>query len=879
MKRTATLWKRRMIVGVVVGAGALGVGAAALQTARITLGVQPDGGALTPTNQTVTPVGVVQRIQGDRPKDLALSPDGRVVAVLTVSAVRMYSAEGELLTTLPRPGGPLGIAWAPDGRAFYQSLSNGKVARVEWRPGAEPISTEYAVEEPGQPVPPGQPRSPQSAGIAVSPDGGRLYVALAARNSVAVIGLPDGALEATIPVGVCPYRLALSPDGRKLLVANRGGRRADDDPAAEKSAGTPVRVDRATDAALRGSVSIIDVATGRSDEVDVGRQPSAIAFAPDGSRAYVANSDDDTVSALDVEARQVVGVIGVRPLEDPGFGQMPTSLAVDAAGKRLYVACGGGNAVAVIDLGGRPVLAGYVPTGWFPIALAERGGRLYVASSKGIGARPDLAVPRYGVHASVGTVQFVSPADLADLPSLTRQVAGNNHWGAEPPARRGVAARPIPERVGEPSLFRHVIYIIKENHTYDSTLGDMPEGNGDKQLCLFGEDVTPNQHKLAREFVLLDNTYTSGTNSADGHQWTSSSVCNAYQEQNYNSNTRSYPYDGGDPLAYSPAGFLWTAAARSHVSVRVYGEFVNHPLIEDLRASGPSRATEGARGADRGAVTRVRRRGATWTDLWNDYKSGGKRFRITAHTDNAALRRFLHPNFIGFPQIVSDQWRADQYLADLARFEKTGRMPALSILLLPNNHTSGTTPGMPTPRAAVADNDLALGRIVEAVSKSRFWKDTLILVIEDDSQLGLDHVDGHRTTAFCISAYTKRRTVVSEPFNHTSFLRTIELVLGIPALNRFDRTAVSLAACFADTPDFEPYSAAPNRIPLDEMNKPAAALRGEARRLAIASARQDWSGLDRANARVVAEAAWHSVKPKTPFPVASFHPPSDGDAD
>jgi hypothetical protein len=186
---------------------------------------------------------------------------------------------------------------------------------------------------------------------------------------------------------------------------------------------------------------------------------------------------------------------------------------------------------------------------------------------------------------------------------------------------------------------------------------------------------------------------------------------------------------------------------------------------------------------------------------------------------------------------------------------------------------------MPTPRAAVADNDLALGRIVEALSKSRFWRETLILVIEDDSQFGLDHVDGHRTTAFCISPYTKRGVVISDPFNHTSLIRTMELALGIPALNRFDRTATPMTSCFTRTPDLEPYVAVPNRVPLDELNKPATALRGAARRLAVASAKQDWSDVDRANARVVAEAAWHSVKPNTPFPAARFHPPSDADAD
>jgi hypothetical protein len=415
--------------------------------------------------------------------------------------------------------------------------------------------------------------------------------------------------------------------------------------------------------------------------------------------------------------------------------------------------------------------------------------------------------------------------------------------------------RPVPERVGEPSVFRHVVYIIKENHTYDTTLGDIKEGNGDPALTIFGENVTPNQHALARQFVLLDNTYTSGTNSADGHQWVSSSVANGYMEQNYQSYARSYPYDGGDALAYSPAGFLWNAAAARGLSVRVYGEFVNRPKV--LAPDG--------------------RKKPTWTDLWRDYQSGANQYTIKAETDNAALRRFLHPRFIGFPQTVSDQWRADQYLADLTQFERTGKMPALSIMLLPNDHTSGTSPGMPTPRAAVADNDLALGRIVEAISRSRFWKETLILAMEDDSQLGVDHVDGHRTLAFCISPYTRRGAVVSEPYTHTSIARTIGLVLGIPPMNRFDRTARPMSACFTGVPDYAPYTHLAARVKLDEMNPAAAALRGEARRLAVASGRQDFSDVDRADAKVVARAVWLSRKPTQPFPWDHYHPVEDDD--
>jgi hypothetical protein len=268
-----------------------------------------------------------------------------------------------------------------------------------------------------------------------------------------------------------------------------------------------------------------------------------------------------------------------------------------------------------------------------------------------------------------------------------------------------------------------------------------------------------------------------------------------------------------------------------------------------------------------------------WKELWDDYQAGGDKFEITSATDNAALRPYLHPRYIGFPTIVSDQWRADQYLADLRKFETENTMPELSILLLPNDHTTGTKSGYPTPRAAVADNDLALGRIVDALTHSKFWKETLILVIEDDSQLGMDHVDGHRTIAFCVSPYTRRGAVVSEVYNHTSLLRTMELVLGLPAMNRFDRTATAMTACFAKDADLRPFTHLKNQVPLDELNPSASALKGESRRLALACEKLDFRDLDRADPTTVARAVWAAQRPGEPFPLRFFHPPAKADGD
>lgn len=836
----------------------LAIGATAItemreQARRLAPGVQPGGSILTPTNQELRPVGKLVTFEGARPKDLALSPNGQMLAMLTTEGLRLLTSDGEETGSVPFRGGALGIAWLPDSSAVYASAENGRIHRVEQTAGRWVSATSATIDLPGE-RPQGQPSNPQVNGLAISSNGKRLYAALGIRNAVAVLKLPELSLERSISVGAAPYHLLLSEDGRRLFVANRGGT-LNSPGQTEKSAGTPV-VTNSFDGPRSGTVTIADTETWATRKIEVGRQPAGIALSKDGMLLFVALADEDEVAVVDAVAGRLLRRSPINPPSDAGYGQIPTDVAFLEDEKRLLVACGGASAVAVFsrDTSGRP--AGFLPSAWYPVAIEAASGRFYVACSKGLGARRRGRDGSFGVHGSVGILQIVPFAALRDLAKHTRAVASANRWRSEPAPRAGIGPVPVPERVGEPSVFRHVVYIIKENQTYDSVLGDIKEGNGDPRFCMYGEEVTPNHHALAREFVLLDNTYTSGTNSADGHQWSASSIANDYVERNYGVHVRSYPYDGGDPLAYSPAGFLWNAVEKTgRLSVRVYGEFVNRPRIR----------------------SRSGKQLATWENLWKDYKSGANDFEITASTDQATLRPHLHPNYIGFPSTVSDQWRADRFIEDLAGFEKSGKMPSLSILLLPNDHTAGTRPSMPTPRATVADNDLALGRIVERISKSRFWKETLILVIEDDSQHGVDHVDGHRTVAFCISPYTRRGAVVSEMYNHTSFIRTMGLALGFPALNRFDRTATPLRACFQQTPDFTPYKARLNRIPLDEMNPRPGALRGEARRLAEACSRIDLSDVDRAHAETITRANWHVQMIGRPFPEAHYDPPEDQD--
>ena len=419
---------------------------------------------------------------------------------------------------------------------------------------------------------------------------------------------------------------------------------------------------------------------------------------------------------------------------------------------------------------------------------------------------------------------------------MTATVRANNHYDAMVKALTGkkkIRGRvPVPVLPGQKSVFEHVVYIIKENRTYDQVLGDMPQGNGDTALVMFGRKVSPNHHALAEQFALLDNFYCSGVLSADGHQWTDEAYVTDYLEKSFGDFPRSYPYDGDDPLAYSPAGFLWDNALQHGLTFRNYGEFVGARIEPD----------------------------GTFKEIWQDYKAGTHRIKIRAKVQLPSLAPYTCPDYIGFPNRVSDQYRADVFIRELRRFEQTDSFPNLIIMLLPNDHTSGTRPGMPTPRAAVADNDLALGRIVEAISHSKFWATTCIFVTEDDPQAGLDHVDSHRTVGYVISPYTKRGEVISVYYSQISMFRTIENILGLPPLNRFDLTAAPMTDCFTNQPDLTPYKALPANIPLDRINPSLKDLSGDALFWARKSLEQDLDDVDRIDEDTFNRILWHAVK-------------------
>lgn len=791
---------------------------------RTQVGPLADGRIVVPTNQVLSPIGRQVDFAG-RPVDVALSPDKRWLAVLNRDDVVMIDVEAGIVVHkqdfAPKSGTSYkGIVFAPDGKRIFASSVRGTIGVFDVRAdGTLKTATSLNIgplETAGARRARGIRREVNAlpAGLAISEDGKTLWIALNRANALSQVDLTTGRTVRETPVGNAPYDVVIA--GRKGYVSNWAGRRpAGDVPTGPSGIAMPVRVDPKRNIASEGSVSVVKLDTGKVvKEIVVGMHASGLAATRDGRYVAVANANSDTVSVIETQGDTVVETIGTRPAKDLLFGSAPNALVFGPDGRRLYVSNGTNNAIAVVDFKpGHSRVLGCLPTGWYPAGLAfdAKRNRLYVANIKGIGSRDTkwkgtrtlLGKKVYGFnsHDSRGTVSLIPvPADDA-LAGHTQTVLTNNRLteavSALSPPRPGAIARPVPERHGEPSVFKHVIYIIKENRTYDQVLGDMKQGEGDESLCIFGREVTPNQHKLAEEFVLFDNFYCSGTLSVDGHQWTDEAYVVDYVEKGFGGFPRSYPYDGADAMAYASSGFLWDNVLAAGKTLRVYGEFVR----ASVRWKDP---------AKKGVPT--------FADCYRDFVEQTGRIEIRATANIKTLEPYLCGTYTGFPNLVSDIYRAAEFIKELKAFEKRGTFPDFCIMLLPNDHTSGLLPHRPTPQASVADNDLALGQIVEAVSRSRFWPQTCIFVVEDDPQNGYDHIDGHRSIAQVISPYTKRGFVDSTNYNQTSMVRTIELLLGLPPMNQFDASATPMATCFADKPDLTPYTAVKNNIPLDRLN-------------------------------------------------------------
>jgi len=801
------------------------------------VGPQPDGSILVPSNQLLRPAGFQVYLPG-RPVDLALTPDEEFLLVKNKADLDLIRLDDRtIMQSLPftQSGASFtGICLSPDGSRIYITDARDRICVAEldrdnmmqWK---DPVILP-APSIGGSPVP---------GGLVLNGRGNKIYVTLSRNNSLAVVDLSDhSVLE--VPVGVAPYSVLCASE-TKAYVSNWGGRRPVEGEPSYNSSGSQVLVDPETGIANNGAVSVVDlIRKEQIKTVEVGLHPCGMVLSPDRSRLYVACANSDIVSVIDTYTDEVIDNIIVRMREDTLFGSSPNDLTISPDGKYLYVANGIENAVCVIRTGTPAKVLGYIPTGWYPgsVIINKSGETLYVANVKGVGSRNQRTDRGgYNSHDHLGTVSLIPLPGKRELQRMTEMVHLNNSW-AEALKRSYSSAGsrekvPVPVLPGQASVFKHVVYIIKENRTYDQVFGDLARGNGDTSLVQFGREVTPNHHLLAETFVLLDNFYCSGILSADGHQWTDEAYVTDYLEKSFGGFTRSYPYNGDDAIAYASSGFIWDNVLRHGLTFRDYGEFVS-AVIEPATA--------------------------TFTEIYQDFKEGTGKIRIRARANLEQLTPYLCPTFIGFPNKVPDVYRAAEFIKELKEFEENGGFPNFIIMLLPNDHTSGTRPKLPTPRAAVADNDLALGQIVEAISKSKFWKETCILVTEDDPQNGLDHVDGHRTVGLVISPYTKRGEVVSTYYSQINMVRTIEDILGIPPMNQLDLSAEAMADCFTDEPDLTPYKAAENNIPLDELNPPLISLSGDQLYWAKKSIEQDLHDVDRIDEDVFNRIIWHAVK-------------------
>ena len=604
------------------------------------------------------------------------------------------------------------------------------------------------------------------AGIDVDNKKGRLYTVTKEDSALYIIDLKTKAVQQKVYLAHEAYACLLSPDKSKLYISLWGG----------------------------DSLAVFNTATQKIEaRIATGSHPNEILSTRSGKYIFVANANDNSVSVINTTARTVIETISAALFPTKLTGSTTNGLALSADEKTLYIANADNNCLAVFDLSvpGKSRSKGFIPTGWYPTNVKMLGTKILVSNGKGFssmanpnGPQPIKKSDNSGVHQGItekpevqyiaalfkGTLSFIDNPTEKQLASFSKQVYANTPFNRQQEEEtKGETGNPIPRKVGEASPIKHVFYVIKENRTYDQILGDMEEGNGDTSLCLFPEGVTPNHHALAREFVLLDNFYVDAEVSADGHNWSTAAYATDYVEKtwpiSYGGRGGTYDYEGSRKIAYPRDGFIWDYCNRAGVSYRSYGEF-----------SGNGKAT----------------------------------LRV--------LQAHIAPQYPAFNLDIKDVDRFQIFKHDFDSLLAINQVPQFSTIRLGNDHTSGQKKGKISPIAAVADNDLALGQLVEYISNSSIWKESAIFVLEDDAQNGPDHIDAHRSPAFVISPYTKRRTVNHNMYSTSGMLRTMELVLGLPPMSQYDAAALPLFECFTSKPDTSSYSAKAARVNLEERN-------------------------------------------------------------
>ncbi|MEO6547223.1 MAG: alkaline phosphatase family protein [Ferruginibacter sp.] len=680
-----------------------------------------------------------------------------------------------------------------------------------------------------------------------------LYVVLNGNNELVKINWNSRSVIWRVPTGVAPYGIAIA--NNIIYVSNWAGDTATD--STKQRAGVPwglAYTDPKTGATASGTVSVFNLSGKMISSLKVGLHPNAVRASKNGRFVYVANGSGDAVSVIHTKTNTVTETINVGLLQGKHSlqGSTPNALELNTDNTILYVANGFDNAVAVISLGKNASLnstnrlsqvTGYIPTEAYPGGLKLLRNRLVVTNLESEGANVINARKNaIAIHNQLASVSIIPLPGKAMLQQYTLEVAQlnlmNRNEQLQLLPRAGIAPVPVPERLGEPSVFKHVIYIIKENKTYDQVFGDLPQGRGDTSLCIFGQNITPNMHALATKYGWMDDYYASGKSSAEGHQWTDAGMVSDYVEKNVRAWFRSYPHRQEDALVYNKSGFIWNQAQDHGKTVRIFGE----------------------------ACRTVYDKKLTWADLYANYKKGMKPNWYN-QTTIEPIRSIISPTFPDCDNIAfSDQQRADIFIEAWQQYEAGDSLPNLVVLSLPNDHTAGTSPAFPTPNAMVADNDLAVGRIVEMITKSRYWDSTVIFITQDDSQSGWDHISAYRTIGLVVSPYSREKLVTAN-YNQTSMLRTIEQILGIPPMNIIDATARPMTECFLKIKNrYFPYTALPNNIALDQMNKPLQALTGKEKKYALQSQLEVFNEVDGGEDDTMNRIIWFYAKGNAKYP-------------
>jgi YVTN family beta-propeller protein len=857
-------WKRLRVLAGLLATALIFTALAAAQSVpypTYVTGPQPNGSWVVSSGQVISPAGTqVDLGIRVRAKAIALNPNVKThtAAVLTMGtrgttdgAVEIFdTTTGSVLQQYLYNGDPngsyAGIEYSADGK--YLVFSEGyngyvNIATVnaqgllqDYAQVNVPFTNQFIPCFPDSPpgsygTPCGTPWGGESVpgSLALSQDGKSAYVVLNENNTLAKIDLTANPPMQTSQVGVgnAPHTVLISPDGQTAYVSNEGGRVPTETDFQIYSGSSEIVADSFIGAAVTGTVSVVDVPSlTLKATINTGLHPTGMAFYG-RNRLLVANAYSDTLAVIDSDTNTVVRTINLGlPIRVPGDrnpanGAAPNSIAVDEGKGIAYVALYNANAIAVVNLHDEDeageAVRGMIPVAYAPsfVVLNQANNTLLVANDKGIGARnsfeTDFGVTDYNTHQDNGTVSIVPVPRGDTLESMTSQVFQNNHWDLAQNIKSASGGNPhakpvaIPNKIGDPSLIKHVFLIIRENRTYDQDLGDVAAGNGNPSLAVFGGKDTPNVHKLVKRFPLLDNFYDPSRQSADGHQWITEGMApysDDIQSPDWN---RSYAGgNAGDALVYQNKGFLFSEAAAAGLSVKLYGEYVESDAF--LQPNGSTSEP-------------------SWSQFYADaqsFESGAEKTlyyqnTVQAQSSVPAVSNYLIKNFPQFDLGIPDQFRVDLWLQDFNNDVKAGTVPALSILWVMCDHTGGP----PTPDAEQADNDLAVGRIIDYISHSKVWSSSAIFIEEDDAQNGVDHVDGHRSPGYIVSPYA----VQYGPTDHTYYTqvnmtRTIEQILGLTPMNQFDLVASPMRTAFVkgDVPEdnFRPWRHVPNQVPLDE---------------------------------------------------------------